>query len=173
MKLKKLTALLLVAFMVCSLFSGCSGGNTEVGRWHAVCEITDIDEDLMSSEELMMLSMLAGTVLFEVDLEFKANGEFTYDINTDALEEALTDTYSSLLGFMMDEDVSDIASDFIEGAFEMYPNDFPMNYEGVYEMDEDGFITIPDQPQFIFAFEDGEIYQLDDEGDIFLAYYRN
>lgn len=95
MKKQKWISLLLVLVLVCNvLITGCDSNRSkdeigmEVGKWHGEVKLSDLSGNSMSEEDKSMLALLAGNIFFDIDVEFCKDGTFSYEVNTDKLEEA-------------------------------------------------------------------------------------
>lgn len=164
MKRVKNISIIIVLTLLCGMvLSGCGEADTgtnqgsassatekktpgpEVGKWHAEYKISDIDENEMAEEDRMLLSMLAGNLMFEMDAEFCEDGTFTYTINTDEVKEAVSDSVSQIASYFIDIDLSMFTDRLIEAAFEDVIETTQSEYVGEYTTSDDGLITANDE----------------------------
>ncbi len=192
MKRVKIISIIMALIILCSLaLTGCGDANTgtneisgtsaidaktpgpEVGKWHSEYKISDIDENKMAEEDRMLLSMLAGNLMFEMDAEFCEDGTFTYIINTDEVKEAVSDTVSQIASYFIDIDLSMFTDRLIEAAFEDVMRNTQSEYVGEYLVSDDGLITANDEgllkgsePSVIyFKMISKRLVQIDEEGN--------
>lgn len=190
-RVKIISIIMVLAFLCCLALSGCGGTDTganqmsessvsevktpgpEVGRWHAEYKISDIDENEMAEEDRMLLSMLAGNLMFEMDAEFCEDGTFTYTINTDEVKEAVSDSVSQIASYFIDIDLSMFTDRLIEAAFEDVMETTQSEYVGEYTTSDDGLITANDEgllkgsePSVLyFKMISKRLVQVDEEGN--------
>lgn len=167
----RIIATILILALFCTLlFTSC--GETapeerlgaEVGKWHTEYSISDIDDSQMSQEDKMLLSMLAGNVMFEIDAEFCADGTFTYKINTEALEKALSESVSAIVSFFSDIDLSVFAERLVEAAMQDAMKSSKSDYAGSYSKSEDGLIIAVDEENLYFTVDANRLIQVDEDG---------
>lgn len=164
MKTTKIFCTIAIFSIVCSMvLSGCGVTDSEsnktsessvveekspgpeVGKWHAEYKISDIDEDSMAEEDRVLLSMLAGNLMFEMDVEFCEDGTFTYTINTDEVKEAVSNSVSKIASYFIDIDLSLFTDRLVEAAFEDVMSNTQSEYVGDYSVSDDGLITANDE----------------------------
>lgn len=170
----------LVCMAVAVLFSGCNAsgpGETEkvigpeVGSWHAELKLSDIHTDSMSDEDKMLFSMLAGNIVFEMNAEFLEDGTFSYVINTDELEEGLSQSLSTMAGYFMDFDISLFTDRLIEAALAEVTQNMKDDYIGTYTV-EDDIITAEDEGTLYFKVSANRLIQLDENGNEFVRFEK-
>lgn len=119
------------------------GIGPEVGVWHAEIKLSDISGS-MSDEDKALMSMLAGNIMFEIDSEFCKDGTFTYVMNIDKLQEAISNSVSTVLGFFMKYDISLFTDRLVEAALQDALQSSKQNYSGKYTRSESNLITASD-----------------------------
>lgn len=177
-KLKKITGIIALVLAVAMLFTGCAaqgGGKPapgpEVGVWHAEIKLSDLSGS-MSDEDKMLMSMLAGNIMFEVDAEFTEDGSFTYIMNTDKLEEAISGSVSTILGFFMSFDVSMFVERLVEAAMKDAMASSKQEYYGTYTKADDGLITATDGENLYFKVSASTLLQVDQNGEKVLRFKK-
>lgn len=170
----------LVCLAIAVLVSGCSGseqGETEkvigpeVGSWHAELKLSDIDTDGMNDEDKLLFSMLAGNIMFEMDAEFLEDGTFSYVINTDKLEDGLSQSVSTIAGYFLDFDISLFTDRLIEAALSEVTQNLKDDYIGTYTVEGD-IITAEDEGTLYFKVSANRLIQLDEEGNEFVRFEK-
>lgn len=141
-------------------------GGEEIGKWHADINLKDIGGENLSEEDRATLAMLAGNVMLGIDVEFFEDGSFVYDINTDQLEQGVSEGFSSIVGLMLNgfgSGVSDKVSMFVErivvAAIQDVFKTSKMNYIGDYRV-EDGLIIAEDGDTLFFTVKANRLLQL-------------
>lgn len=192
MKRVKIISIIMALVLLCSVaLSGCGNTDTgtnqtselsvteekipgpEVGKWHAEYKISDIDENNMSEEDRLLLSMLAGNLMFEMNAEFCDDGSFTYTINTDEVKKAVSDSVSQIASYFIDIDLSMFTDRLIEAAFEDVMETTQSEYVGQYTTSDDGIIIANDEgllkgsePSVLyFKIISKRLVQIDEEGN--------
>lgn len=117
----------------------------EVGKWYTEYKISDIDENQISEDDRLLLSMLAGNLMFKMEVEFYDDGTFTYTINSDEVKEAVSDSVSKIASYFIDIDFSLFTDRLIEAAFDDVMNTTQSEYVGEYAVSDDGLITANDE----------------------------
>lgn len=175
--MKKLSVVVFALFITifCSFLTGC--GETkpekeigpEVGAWHVEYKVSDIDDSQMATEDKLLLSMLAGNIMFEVDAEFCEDGTFTYTLNTDEVEEAVSNAVSSIASYFIDIDISIFTDRLVEAAFQDILSGEKTDYAGTYTKTDDGFITATDEYNLYFKVTANKLIQVDEQGNEVIA----
>lgn len=190
-KSRIISIIMVLTIFIGLIFSGCGETNSgddqssevsvteaktigpEVGKWYAEYKISDIDENQISEDDRLLLSMLAGNLMFEMEAEFCEDGTFTYTINADEVKEAVSNSVSQIASFFIDIDLSLFTDRLIEAAFEDVMNAKQSEYVGEYSVSDDGLITANDEgllkgsePAVIyFKMISKHLVQLDEEGN--------
>lgn len=144
--------------------SGCGGSDTgsnqasgssatekqkesgsEVGKWYAEYKVGDINESEMAEEDRMLLSMLAGNIMFEMNAEFCDDGTFTYTVNIDEVKKSISDSVSKITSFFIDIDLSMFTDRLIEAVFDDVLESTQSEYVGEYTTSGDGLIIAKDE----------------------------
>lgn len=178
MRTIKIMAGVLAVVMVAALFVGCNQTaeqqkkiGPEVGQWHAEIRISDYS-DSMAEEDRFLLAMLAGDIMLEVEAEFYENGAFTYVMNTDKLQKAISDSLSTVIGYFIGFDVSLFTERLVEAAILDTFQGTKREYDGVYSTSESGIITAQDEGVLNFRMKGNSLIQLDSEGNDSLRFTR-
>ena len=166
---------------ICIILAICSGCNQnvepeqkigpEVGLWHAELELSDLS-DSMSDEDRLLLTVVAGNIMFEVDAEFCEDGTFSYVMNTDKLEDAVSDTVSTVFGFFFDFDISLFVERLVEAALQDTVLGTKQDYTGTYTKSESNLITATDEANLYFKIKGNRLIQIDSEGNEILRFSR-
>lgn len=191
MKKVRTVSIIMVLITLCVLFlPGCGDADTgvnqgvekkpgpEVGRWHAEYKISDIDDNEMSEEDRLLLSMIAGNVMFEMNVEFCEDGTFTYTINTDEVKEEISASVSKITSLFIDIDLSMFTDRLVEAVFDDVLETGQSEYVGEYTVSDDGLITAKDEglikgsePAVIyFKMISKRLVQVDEEGNQVFAF---
>jgi len=139
-------AALLSILLICScILSGCSkpadkAAGKEIGKWHAEVNLSDIDTSSLSDEDQAILALVAGNCLMEIDVEFSDDGTFTYVVNTDDLEEAVSGSVGNLVGLFISSNISSLINNFVSVLLKS-SIDASSDMYGRYTVDDQGIIT--------------------------------
>lgn len=178
MKLIK-TASLCLAFLILSTltFSSCSsstGRSTgpEVGVWKAEYHLKDLNTGSLSDEERMILTLLGGNVLFSVEMEFAKNGDFSYRMNTDDLEQALSNSINKIAGWFIKFDISVFTERLLRIALDEVMEDYQKTYIGSYTASGTDLTADCEGNTFSFSYHAGTIVQYDGSGKQYLLFNR-
>ena len=179
MKLRRAILLILVFSFILSCLCACNRSLTrqreirpEVGKWHAVIKIHDLSGS-MSEEDKLLLSMLAGDTMFEIDVEFCEDGTFTYIMNTDQLEEAISNSVSTLIGFFVKYDFSLFIDRLVKAALQDGLQSSKHNYHGTYTVSESGLISATDDVTLLFKMVGNSLVEIDSEGNEVLRFSQS
>lgn len=110
--------------------------------------------------------------MFEVDIEFCADGTFTYNMNTDHLEEAISESLSTVIGYFISYDISLFTNRLVEAALRESFQNVKHDYIGTYTVSESGIITAKDEIVLNFKVTASTLIELDDEGNEILKFTR-
>ena len=175
--MKRLFCILFVPLFICFVCSACSNAGPvkevgpEIGKWHATISLNCVNDESIAEEDKLMLSMLAGDTLFEIDAEFFEDGTFSYEINTDKLEESISKTVNTVLGFFVKYDVSLFVERLVNAATKDTVHLEKMKYYGTYSKDNNT-ITAVDEYYLFFNINDDTLSQIDGDGSIIAIFYR-
>ena len=127
----------------------------------------------MSEDDRMLISMLAGNTAFEVNVEFCEDGTFTYEVSTDEVEEALSDSVSKIASFFVDFDVSMFTDRLISAAFDDVLKSEKTEYYGTYKS-KDGVITATDDDgeTLLFKVTANRLTEIDSKQKSVLSFKR-
>ncbi len=173
----KITAVILILAVMATLMAGCEADEKkpgpEVGKWHAEVKIKDLGSS-MSDEDKAILAMLAGNIMFEVDVEFAENGTFSYFMNTDKLESAVSNSFTTILGFMLNFDISLFVDRIVEAVLQDMIKTSNYAFSGEYATSESELITATDSSGFNIYFKvyGGSLVQVNDNGDKILTFTK-
>lgn len=142
---------------------GCGKKAPEVGKWHADITVSSLSADSEDYEEGLLLSMLTGDLLFEVDAEFCNDGTFTYVINTQPLLDGLSDSVGSILGMLGGGDMSLFVERLFAYACGNALSGTKFDYAGTYTV-EDDLVTAYDEESLYFTVDGDTLIQYDADG---------
>ena len=168
MRNKKLVCMLLCFAIMCSFFSGCSFLNKkspELGKWHAEVKLSEMSETLPDDYQFV-LSLIAGSVAFEVDVEFFDDGTFLYIMNADKLKESISDSVSTVAGLFIQEDVSKFTDGIIEAVIERYLFGSDSECNGTYVIEGNTITANADNKVLKFEIKGKHLFQLDSNGEL-------
>lgn len=178
MKSKRKLACILAVILIVTLFAGCSQADEqqkeigpEVGKWHTEIRISDVSGS-MSDEDRLLLSMLAGDIMFEIDAEFCEDGTFTYVMNTDQLQKAISDSVSTVLGYFISFDISLFTDRLVEATLRDEIQGSKHDYNGTYTTSESGLITAKDGAVLNFKIKGSALIELDSDGNEILTFTK-
>lgn len=177
MKLVKSALLMLLIFAVCISTTACGFTQkeeipAEIGKWHTEFKLSDMNSDNMTEEDKALFSLLAGNIVMGIDVEFFEDGSFTYDINTDEIEEAFSKSISTFTSWIFDYDISVFIERLVESALQDVMSSSKMNYLGDYTKSEEGIITAMDGDMLLFRIKANRLIQIDDNGNDILVFTR-
>lgn len=163
-RIKIISVSLALIILFSAALSGCGGSDTgsnqasgfsatekqkesgpEVGKWYAEYKVNDINENEMAEEDRMLLSMLAGNIMFEMNAEFYDDGTFTYTVNIDEVKKSISDSVSKITSFFIDIDLSMFTDRLIEAVFDDVLESTQSEYVGEYTTSGDGLIIAKDE----------------------------
>lgn len=177
MKVKRVVSFVLAAVLMLTFFSGCSQSEKkkekgpEIGKWHAEIKLSDVAGS-MSEDDRMLMSMLAGNIMFEIDVEFCEDGSFTYIMNTDKLQEEISNSINKIIGFFFSYDVSLFVDRLVGTVLQDSFQSSKKEYAGKYTRSESNLITATDGDTIYFKVTDGYLIQIDDEGNNILRFTK-
>ena len=168
-----------VLLMLSVFFTACSNSESgkdempaEIGKWHADYKLSDMDSSGMADEDKALFSMLAGNTVMGIDVEFCEDSSFTYDINTDEIESAVSKSISTFTSWFFDYDISVFTDRLVEAALQDVLSGSKNNYLGDYSKSEDGIITAVDEDKLLFKIKANRLIQIDDNGDEVISFTK-
>lgn len=182
MKLKKLILFVLAAVLLVT--AGCSsvpGGapqkpapGPEVGLWHAEYTINKLDESSMSEEDLLILSLIAGNVIFDVYVEFYDNGDFKYTLDTKQMEESISGALNTIIGWFIDFNLKTFVNNLVQVAYQDMADAGKQYNIGTYTV-HNGTIeaTTQNGEKLYFRIFHDDLTELDSNGNDFLLFERS
>lgn len=179
--MKKITYFLIIisSFILCFFATACGNGEdasieipAEIGKWHADYKLSDMDSSGMADEDKVLFSMLAGNTVMGIDVEFCEDGSFTYDINTDEIENAVSKSVSTFTSWILDYDISIFTDRLVEAALQDIMSGSKNNYLGDYTKSDGGIITAIDGDKLLFKIKANRLIQIDDNGDEVIAFSK-
>lgn len=178
--MKKITCLIsiILSLVLCMCVTACGSGGevkeipAEIGKWHADYKLSDMDSSGMAEEDKALFSMLAGNTVMGIDVEFCEDGSFTYDINTDEIEDAVSKSVSTFTSWFFDYDISIFTDRLVEAALQDVMNGSKNNYLGDYSKSDDGIITAIDGDKLLFKIKANRLIQIDDNGDEVITFTK-
>lgn len=178
MRTFKIVIFMLLTTLFCSFFTGCGDAEPEkkigpeVGTWHADYKLSDMDSSGMAEEDKALFSMLAGNTVIGIDVEFCEDGSFTYDINTDEIENAVSKSISTFSSWFFDYDISIFTDRLVEAALQDVMSGSKNNYLGDYSKSDDEIITAIDGDKLLFKIKANRLIQIDDNGDEVITFTK-
>lgn len=179
MKKQKWISLLLVLVLVCNvLITGCDSNRSkdevgpEVGKWHGEVKLSDLSGNSMSEEDKSMLALLAGNIFFDIDVEFCKDGTFSYEVNTDKLEEAFSKSVSTFSKWILNFDISLFVDRIVESALSEVMENSNTDMTGEYYTREDGVIVATDNGTIYFKIMANRLIQIDENGNKFIDFKK-
>ncbi len=178
--MKKITCLLfmLLSFVLCMLVTACSNGTetketpAEIGKWHAEYKLSDMDSSGMDDEDKALFSMLAGNTVMGIDVEFCEDGSFTYVINTDEIENAVSKSISTFTSWVFDYDISIFTDRIVEAALQDVMDGTKTDYIGDYTKTEEGIIKAVDEDVLLFKIKANKLIQIDENNNQVLVFTK-
>ena len=156
------------------LLGGCvrrAPKEPEVGHWHAECRLSD-NRSGMSDEDYYLTSMLSGDVVFEVDLYFDSEGEFSYEVDTEKLKESMSASMGAISGLILGFDLTPFIDNLMDSAFREAMPGFMQSMEGTYTKEGDVITAVTDDGQsLIFHLENRKIVQMNGD-EVFLKFSK-
>ena len=147
----------------------------EAGSWHAEVKLSSIKS--IPFWQRALLSIVAGNVAFEVDLELTDHGTFSYETNTDALKEKIADSAGTVAGFFVKNiDLSEIIDRCVEAVLpENILGSADRECYGVFIKGEDGMLTAVNTKgeTLYFKLFGKKLVQLDKDGETVLTFERS
>lgn len=178
--MKKTTCVifLVLSLVLCMCTTACGNSEevkekpAEIGKWHADYKLSDMDSSGMADEDKALFSMLAGNTVMGIDVEFCEDGSFTYDINTDEIEKAVSKSVSTFTSWIFDYDISIFTDRLVEAALQDVMSSSKNNYLGDYTKSDDGIITAVDGDKLLFKIKANRLIQIDDNGDEVITFTK-
>lgn len=178
MKRTMVALYVLLSLILCVSVTACSNNvetketPAEIGKWHADYKLSDMDSSGMNDEDKALFSMLAGNTVMGIDVEFCDDESFTYDINTDEIEKAVSKSVSTFTSLFFDFDISVFTDRLVQAALQDVLSGSKNNYIGDYTKSDDGIITAIDGDKFFFKIKANRLIQIDDNGDEVLVFTK-
>ena len=178
MKKFQYSFIIILTFVLCFFATACSNGEetkeipAEIGKWHADYKLSDMDSSGMADEDKALFSLLAGNTVMGIDVEFCEDGSFTYDINTDEIENAISKSVSTFTSWFFDYDISIFTDRLVEAALQDVMSGNKNNYLGDYSKSDDGIITAIDGDKLLFKIKANRLIQIDDNGDEVITFTK-
>ena len=153
----------------------------EAGSWHAAVKLSSIKS--VPFWQRALLSIVAGNIAFEVDLEIEQTdialypaGTFSYETNTDSLKKKVAESAGTVAGFFLKNvDLTEIIDRAVEGVLpENIMGSADRNCYGVFTKEPGGMINAVNtkgDPLFFKSFGK-KLVQLDEEGNSVLTFER-
>ncbi len=179
--MKKLVSLLAVILVVVCSMTGCffSTENKattnqklqpgpEVGKWYGHVNISDLN---LSAEDRAIVSLLAGNIAYEMNVEFCEDNTYSYVMNMDKFREEIQKSASTILGFFISFNLDLFIDRIVDLVLDSYGATERSSY-GSYTVDEDGLITASGSDTQYFKYTSGTLHQLNEEGQIILTFTK-
>ena len=169
-----ISILVLLGIMILSF--GCSFSKEsqlnkigpEVGKWHGLVNISDLD---LSDEDRTIVSLLAGSVAYEMDVEFCEDHTYSYVLNMDKFRDEIQKSTSTILGFFFNFNIDLFVDRIVDLILDGYGATTKSSY-GNYSVDDDGLITAVGSDTQYFTYSSGTIHQLNSEGQVILTFSK-
>lgn len=168
--MKRIIVITVAAFIIVVTASGCSlkRRGPEVGKWHAEVNVSDLN---LSAEDRTIVSLLAGNIAYEVDVEFFEDGTYSYVMNMDKFREEIQKSTSTIVGLFFGFNI-DVFIDRLVGLFLDSCGATERNNYGSYTVDENDVITAVGSDTQYFKVMGGALQQLDENGQVVLTFSK-
>lgn len=175
--MKKTLSIVLMLAMVLLTCAACGGApkkeaKPEVGKWHADYKLSDMNTDSMSDEDKATFAMLAGNIVMGIDAEFCEDGSFSYTINTDEIEDAISKSINTFTSWIFQFDVSIFIDRIVEAALQDVMKSSKTDYLGDYTKSDDGLITAVDGDTLLFRIKANRLIQIDEQGNDVITFTK-
>ena len=170
---RSICVLIVAVLLVCCILSSCGKVNTgpEVGEWHARLKMSDIDIGSLSDDEKALISLVTGETALEIDAQFSEDGTFLYQMNSDKLEQSISEKTNTIISLFTDVDLSYLVNNIVSLISKQVFTSDKRTYYGKYSS-EKGKITAVDEDTLYFITENDQLIQLDRDGNVFARFDR-
>ena len=173
--MKRFLCIALSLIFVSVLLGGClmpKEENSEIGNWHGEIKLSDLT-DSMAEEYQFLLTLIAGSVAFDVDVSFYEDGTFEYSMNTDDIKDSISSSVSTVAGWFIDQDISSFTNRVVDAVVEEFLLGSDTHCSGTYTVVGD-IITANGDDHTVLQFElkDNYLYQLDENGESILRFSK-
>lgn len=180
-RFKLIIAVLLAGIL---LFCACNNANQaanrsmptppppgpEVGKWHGSCRLSDLDTGGMAQEDVALLSMISGNIMFEVDVEFCEDFTFSYVINREAMSQSISQALGWAISLFSGYDLSMFVDRLVEAAL---GSDFKTSDFGTYTTEDNKVVCRTESGETIyFRMIAGKLIQMDENGNDTLIFEK-
>ncbi len=165
--MKRVVAILFV-FILLFISSGCSKTGLEVGKWHGVVDLDSLD---LSDDDRLIITLLAGSVAYEIDAEFRDDNTYSYVMNMEQFRDGIKQSASTIIGVFLGFDL-DV---FVDRIFDLVFDEMDMteySSYGTYSVDDNGIITAVGSEALYFRVSSGVLEQLGDSGQVIMSFDR-
>ena len=152
----------------CALSRAARMPGPEIGSWHAEINMKDLD---LTEEDRLLISLLAGTVAYEVDVTFGEDGAFRYVMNMDRFREGLQQSLSTVVGIFLGFDINVFLDRLVDLALDSAGTK-NQTETGSYVTDSNGLITAVGGETLYFTLSGGTLYQTNAQGEPLLAFTK-
>lgn len=179
--MKKLISVITVFLITVMSLSGCSFSASdksestqkpqpgpEVGKWYGSVNISDMN---LSDEDRVFVSLLAGNVAYEMDVEFFEDNTYSYIMNMDKFREEIQKSASTVVGFLFSFNIDLFIDRIVDLLLDSYGATTRSSY-GSYTIDESGLITAVGSDTQYFRFSSGTLHQLNEDGQVILTFSK-
>ena len=179
--MKKLGSIFFALIIIVISCSGCSFPSQnsvdakdekqpgpEVGKWHGYVNINDLN---LSTEDRAIISLIAGNIAYEMDVEFCEDDTYSYVMNMDKFREEIQKSASTILGYFISFNLDLFVDRIVDLVLDSYGATARSSY-GSYTVDEDGLITAVGSDTQYFRFTSGTLHQLNEDGQIILTFSK-
>lgn len=163
MKKILISVLLLVIITSVVFVASCSKDvGSEVGTWHGQMSIMDPSDDEYQNMQAMMMY---GSGKADIYVTFDHDGSFYYEINLDAVINALKNSLGGFGGLFGIGDISGLVANMFDGMIPAGLTEF----DGTYTINEDGLIIVDvdheDLDRLYFKQSGNKLIQIEEDGE--------
>ena len=157
--MKRLVCVLLAAAIIALSLAACGVSHDDIiGSWR--CEITVDDLKAAKVDEAIidLLTMITGSTVLEINVDFKDDGSFRYEFDLGELQNKITESANKLLGVIPDSFAESVAAAVLKKCFDYAEG--AKDFEGDYMINANGRIVASDVIKIEFEMYHGSLYQL-------------
>jgi len=167
-KVVPVIALLLAAL---ALLSACRPNSPEIGTWKTTIPLTQSTVDPSSQEaqlQSIYTTILTGGYGVDLTVQFKRNGTFKMNFDTENLKKAIKNSAGSVLSLAfsligLNFDLSGIVENVIDGVFNQAMGNIEMRTSGTYRKEGD-LLICNEEEELRFKLDGEKLLILDGTG---------
>ena len=144
----------------------------EIGKWHGEVKLSELT-DSMESEYQFLLTLIAGSTAFEVDVEFYDDGTFAYSMNADKMKETISSSVSTVASWFIDQDISTFTNRIIDAAVQELLLGSDTECYGTYTVDDKDITANGDDGTVLyFEIKGSSLYLVDEYGSTIMRFSK-